>query len=158
MHFLLSDLSLASKYASVSDITSSLEPNLFPWSKQQTASSHWGSDLKNWIGAEAIRRAIHVVLPSLRSTCDTVHCLGEKALFSSWMVNTLPSDIFNSSAISRNFNLQSAKTIFWRFLVFSGTTAEFGRPERSASFVSVRPRLKLAYHLLTVVSDGAESE
>ena len=37
------------------------------------------------------------------------------------IVNTLPSDIFNSSAISRNFNLRSAKTSLWSFLVFSGT-------------------------------------
>ena len=31
------------------------------------------------------------------------------------MMNTLPSDNFNSSAISRNFNLQSAKTSFMEF-------------------------------------------
>ena len=74
------------------------------------------------------------------------------------MVNTLPHDIFNSFVISHNFNLQSAKMSFWRFLVFSGTTAEIGQPECSASFVSVRPCLKLAYHLLTIVSDGAESK
>ena len=74
------------------------------------------------------------------------------------MVNTLPSDIFNSSTISRNFNLWSAKTSLWSFLVFSGTTAKFGWPERSASFVFAQPCLKSAYHLLTVVSDGAESE
>ena len=72
------------------------------------------------------------------------------------MVNTLPSDIFNSSAISRNFNVRSAKTSLWNFLLFSTTTAEFGRPERSESFVSVQLCLKSAYHLLTVVSDGAE--
>ena len=42
--------------------------------------------------------------------------------------------------------------------MFSGTTAEFGQLERSASLVSVQPRLKSAYYLLTVVSDGAESE
>ena len=47
---------------------------------------------------------------------------------------------------------------FVEVLVFSGQFAEFGRPERSASFVSIRPRLKSAYHLLTVVSDGAKSE
>ena len=74
------------------------------------------------------------------------------------MVNTLPSDIFNSSAISRNFNLRSAKTSLWSLLVFSATTDEFGRPERSSSFVSVRPSLKSAYRLVTVVFDGAESE
>ena len=74
------------------------------------------------------------------------------------MMNTLPSDIFNSSAISRNFNLQSAKTRLWSSLVFSRTIAEFGWPEHSASFVSVWPHLKSAYYLLTIVSDRAESE
>ena len=47
------------------------------------------------------------------------------------MVNILPSDIFNSSAISCNFNLRLAKMSWWIFRVFSGTTAEFGQPERS---------------------------
>ena len=72
------------------------------------------------------------------------------------MGNTLPSDIFNSSAISCNFNLWSAKMSLWRFLVFSGITAEFG--QRSASFVSVQQHLKSVYHLLTIVSDRAESK
>ena len=36
------------------------------------------------------------------------------------------SDIFNSFAISCNFNLQSAKMSLWNFGVFSGTTAKFG--------------------------------
>ena len=45
------------------------------------------------MGMEAIRNAIHVVLPSLQSTCDTVHCLGERALLSSSFV-----------------------AVFWRFL------------------------------------------
>ena len=72
------------------------------------------------------------------------------------MVNTLPSDIFNSSLISYNFNLWLAKTSLWSYLVFSGTTVDFGWPEHSASFVSVWLGLKLAYHLLTVVSDWAE--
>ena len=69
MPFLLNDLSLASKYASVSDITSSLD--LFPLSDfwgLQIASSRWGPDLENRVGAEAIRSAIHEVLPTLRST------------------------------------------------------------------------------------------
>ena len=65
--------------------------------------------------------------------------------FSCKMVNTLPSDIFNYTVISRNFNLRSAKTSLWSFLVFSRTTGKFGRLERSASLVSVRPRLKSAY-------------
>ena len=67
----------------------------------------------------------------------------------------VPSDIFNSSAISCNFNLRLAKTSWWSFLVFSWTTAKFGQPEH---LESVWPHLKSAYHLLTVVSDGAESE
>ena len=35
------------------------------------------------------------------------------------MVNTLPSDIFNFSAISHNFNLWLANTNLWSFLVFA---------------------------------------
>ena len=35
---------------------------------------------------KAIWRAIRVVLPSLRSTCDMVHCLGKRALFSTSFV------------------------------------------------------------------------
>ena len=73
------------------------------------------------------------------------------------MVNILPSDIFNSSTISGNFNLRSAETNLWSFLVLSGKTAEFRQPERSALFMSVLQRLKSEYHLLTVVFDGAES-
>ncbi|GFT80606.1 hypothetical protein TNCV_5123081 [Trichonephila clavipes] len=38
--------------------------------------------------------------------------------------------------------------------MFSGTSAEFGRPEHSASFMSMRPSFKSAYHLLTIVGDG----
>ena len=49
----------------------------------QTASCSLGPGLKNWVGAELIRSAIHVVLPSLRSTCSMVHCLVERVLFSS---------------------------------------------------------------------------
>ena len=47
----------------------------------QTANSCWGSDLENGVGAEAIQSAIHVVLPSLWSNCDMVHCLNERVLF-----------------------------------------------------------------------------
>ena len=72
------------------------------------------------------------------------------------MVNTLPSDIFNYSAMSYNFNLWLAKTSLWSDLLFSETTDDFRWPENSASFVSVWLGLKLAYHLLTVVSDRAE--
>ena len=45
------------------------------------------------------------------------------------IINILPSDIFKMSAISRNFDLRSPKTIMWTFVMFSGTTAGFGRPE-----------------------------
>ena len=72
------------------------------------------------------------------------------------MVNTLHSDTFNSSAISCNFNLWWAKMNLWSFLVFSGTAAKFGQAKSSASFLSVWPHLKSAYHLLTVVSNGTE--
>ena len=71
------------------------------------------------------------------------------------MVNTLPSDIFNFFAVSCNLNLWLAKTSLWSFLVFSGTTGEFGHSECSVSFVST---IASAYHLLTVVSNRAESE
>ena len=74
------------------------------------------------------------------------------------MVNKLPSDIFNSSVTSCNFNLWLAKMTLWSFVFFSRTTTEFRWPEYSASFVSVRPHLKSAYHLLTVVSTRAESK
>ena len=57
-------------------------PGAFFWDLR-TARSHLGPDLENWVDAEAIRNAIHVVLLSLRSTCDTMHCLGERALLSS---------------------------------------------------------------------------
>ena len=36
--------------------------------------------------AEAMRSTIHIVLPLLRSTCDTLHFLGEKSIFSSLLV------------------------------------------------------------------------
>ena len=72
--------------------------SLLHWSQiilLRSASSQLslGPDLENRVGAEAIRSAILVVLPSLRSTCDTVHCLDERALVSS-----------------------SFLTVFWRFL------------------------------------------
>ena len=47
---------------------------------------------------------------------------------------------------------------FLEFRVSSRTTAEFEQPERSASFVYIQLRLKSAYHLLTIVSNVAESE
>ena len=60
-------------------------PRVFFWGLQ-TNSSRWWPDLENSVCAEAIRSAIHVVLPLLRSTCDMVHCLSERAHFSSSFV------------------------------------------------------------------------
>ena len=40
----------------------------------------------------------------------------------------------------------------------SGTTAKFGWPDHSSSFVFMQPVLKSAYHYLTNVVGGAESE
>ena len=51
-----------------------------------TASSCWGPDLENRVGAEAIQSAIHVLLPLLQSTCDALYCLGERVLFSLFVV------------------------------------------------------------------------
>ena len=45
--------------------------------------SRWEPDLVNMVDGEAIQSAIRAILTLLRSTCDTVHCLGERALFSS---------------------------------------------------------------------------
>ena len=72
------------------------------------------------------------------------------------MVNTLPSEIFKVSAISHNFNLRSPKPILWTFFMFSEAIAEFGRPERLASLVFIRPRLKSANHFSTFCLDGTE--
>ena len=72
------------------------------------------------------------------------------------IVNTLPSNIFKVSAISRNFNLQSPKTILWTSGMFSGTTADFVRPELSASSVLVRSRLNSAYQSMIVDFPSAE--
>ena len=64
---------------------------------------------------------------------------------------------WNDGSISRTFSLRSSITIFKTCLIFSGVTDSFGLAERSASFVSVRPRLKSAYHRQIVVFDGAQS-
>ena len=60
-------------------------------------------------------------------------------------------------AISRNFNLRSPKIILWTFVIFSGTTADFGRLERSVSSVFERPRLNSACQSLIVDFPSAES-
>ena len=78
-------------------------------------------------------------------------------LLAKWWIH-IPSDIFNSCTIPRNSNLRSAKTNLRSVLVFSGTTAKFGWPERSVTFISVQQSWKSAYHFLTVVYDGSESK
>ena len=60
-------------------------PGAFFWGLQ-TASGCWGPDMENRVGVEAVWCTIHVVLALLQSTYDTVHCLGERALFSSSFV------------------------------------------------------------------------
>ena len=66
-------------------------PGAFFW-VLQTTSSFWGQDLENRMGVEAIRSVIHVVLPSLWSTCDMVHCLSERALFKKFVASFLLSN------------------------------------------------------------------
>ena len=73
------------------------------------------------------------------------------------IVSKLPSDIFKMSAISLNFNLRSPKIILWTFVMFSGKTVDFGRPERLASSVFVRPRLNSANQSMIIDFPGAES-
>ena len=74
------------------------------------------------------------------------------------MVNSLTSNIFDSFVISRNFKVTIGQNEFVEFFGVFKITAEFGWPERLASFVSAWPRLKAESHLLTVVSAGTESE
>ena len=73
------------------------------------------------------------------------------------IVNTVPSDTFKVSATSSNFNLRSPKTILWSFVMFSGTTADFGRRERPVSLMFVRRRLNSAYQSMIVDFPGAET-
>ena len=72
------------------------------------------------------------------------------------IVKRLPFDIFKVSVISRNFNLRLPITILWNFVMFSGITADFGRPERLASSVFVRPRLNSAYQSMIIDFPGAK--
>ena len=80
----------------------------------QTASTRWEPDLKNRVGKEAILSAIHVVLPSLRLTCDTVHCLGERAPFSSSFVAVLLWFLPSNAPIMR-YNI-----CYWWFFISKG--------------------------------------
>ena len=58
------------------------------------------------------------------------------------------------------FQFTVGQNEFEEFLkkMFSRTIVEFEQPEHLASFVSEKPRLISAYHLLTIVSDEAVSK
>ena len=47
---------------------------------------------------------------------------------------------------------------FVEFLVFSGTMPNLGNLSVQHHLLSIQPCLKSTYHLLTIISDGAESE
>ena len=49
----------------------------------QTGSSRWEPNPENTMVGVAIQSTIRAILPLLLSTCDTMYCLGERALFSS---------------------------------------------------------------------------
>lgn len=55
--------------------------------------------------------------------------------------------LISFSAISRTFNYRTPNIIRWILRVFSCIVISIGRPERSAPFVLIRPRLKLLYQL-----------
>lgn len=46
----------------------------------RTGNSWWGPSPELTVHAEEIWSSIHAVLPSLRLTCDTVHCLRKRGL------------------------------------------------------------------------------
>ena len=145
---------------------------------RHSAACRFDSGVKWWIHVSSIGtyRRRKSFLPRLNSfkqhsECSTRFCfwsgVSERGtLFennlripkdSCKIVNTLPSVIFKVSVISRNFNLRSLKTMLWTFVMFSGTTAHFWRPERSASSVFVRPRLNSTYQSIIVDFPRAES-
>ena len=74
-------------------------PGAFFWGLQ-TVSNRWGPDLENWSSTKAIRSATHVVLP-------LVHCLGERALFSSSFVATF-WQFFPSNAPVMLYNIDGS--------------------------------------------------
>ena len=60
-------------------------PGAFFWGLQ-TASNHWGPEVENRVGVKKQFELQFIVLPSLWSICDTVHCLSERACFPSSFV------------------------------------------------------------------------
>ena len=118
-----------------------------------SADCRFDSGVKWWIHVSSIVTYLHknffffffFLLRWVAFTLNTA--------FSLWWIHCL--------LISSTPLLSHATSIYDRpkwVLVFFRTTDEFGWPECSASLVSVQPHLKSAYNLLTVVSDGPESE
>lgn len=64
-------------------------------------------------------------------------------------------DIF--AAVLTNFNRRFFNTTLYTFWTISSEITVFWLLKRSAPLVLVRPRLKSAAQLLTVLNDGAES-
>ena len=65
------------------------------------------------------------------------------------MVNTLLSDIYNFSAISYNFNLQSAKTSLWSFWCFPGQLQNLGNlsiPHHLCLYDRIKVSIPPLYH------------
>ena len=146
---------------------------IFGWFGRLSSAAIHSADCQFWLWSEVvdpyfihchifIQKILFVVLKQLETTlwiidvllilidCEqTLHHFEYSFLidkYSCKMVNTLPSDIFQSSAILCNFNLWLTKTSCIIFCVFR-ITSKFGQPEHSASFVSVQPCLKVTYHL-----------
>ena len=92
-------------------------PGPFFWGLQ-TASSRWGPDLENRVVGEVIRSAFHVVL--LQSTCDTVHCLGERALFSSSFVAVSFFFFFFWRFLLSNVPIMLYNICYWWFFLSQG--------------------------------------
>ena len=112
------------------------------------------------------QKSLFVVLKQLKTTLWIVDaflflidCEQTRHLqLSCEMVITLPSDIFNSSVFSPNFNLRSAKTSLWSFFGVFRDNCRIWSTWAFSIILPVWPRLKSAKHLLTAVSDAAESE
>ena len=82
---LLNDLSSALKYASVSDITSSLESNFFPWSNSLwSANSQWslGAGSGELGGCRSNSKCESCSFAIVAINLYTLHCLVERVIFS----------------------------------------------------------------------------
>ena len=69
----------------------------------------------------------HIVFDWLwANTAPTLNTAFSLTYCSCKIANTLPSDVFNSSAILHNFNLQLTKTSIWSFWYFLGHLPNLG--------------------------------